>query len=190
MAKATNALTQGLSGKVSGLVFRRNANGTVSVGDAPRPSSKVPSPAVLAQRQRFQQAAFYGRAVQQDPAAMAAYATGIDVNTSSAYVVAVADYLSAPNIRNVDFSAYRGQKGDVITVQATDDFAVTEVRVLIQNPDGTLVEEGPALPDADGFTFRFVAKAVNASLDGDRIIVTAADRPGNQTTEQHTFGDR
>ena len=68
MAKAANALTQGLSGKVSGLVFRQNANGTVTVGDAPRPSSKAPTTAQLAQRQQFHQAAFYGRATQQDPA--------------------------------------------------------------------------------------------------------------------------
>lgn len=85
MAKATNALTQGLSGKVSGLVFRRNANGTVSVGDAPRPSTKEPNAATLARRQRFQEAAFYGRAVQQDPAIKAAYETAIDANNTSAH---------------------------------------------------------------------------------------------------------
>ncbi|GAA3930580.1 hypothetical protein [Hymenobacter algoricola] len=187
MAKATNALTQGLSGKVSGLVFRHHANGTVSVGDAPRPSAKAPTAGALAQRLRFQQAAFYGRAVQQDPAAKAAYETGVNANTTSSYVVSVADYLNAPSIRNVDFSAYRGQKGDVITVQATDDFAVTEVRVHIQNPDGTLVEEGAALPDPDGFTFRFTAQATNASLEGDKITVLAADRPGNRTRQEATL---
>ncbi|MCB2408711.1 hypothetical protein [Hymenobacter lucidus] len=184
MAKATNALTQGLSGKVLGLVFRRHANGSVSVGDAPRPSSKPPTEGALAQRQRFQQAAFYGRAVQQDPALKAAYETGVDVNTNSSYVVAVADYLAAPSIRHVDFNAYNGKPGDVITVQATDNFAVAEVRVRIQNPDGTLVEEGPALPDPDGFTFRFTASVSNSSLDGDKITVIAADRPGNQTMQE------
>ncbi|UOQ71343.1 hypothetical protein [Hymenobacter cellulosilyticus] len=122
--------------------------------------------------------------MQQDPALKAAYETGVDVNTTSSYVVAVADYLSAPSIRNVDFSAYHGKPGDVITVQATDNFAVTEVRVRIQNPDGTLVEEGPALPDPDGFTFRFTAKASNTSLEGDKITVTAADRPGNRTLKE------
>ncbi|MCC2546507.1 hypothetical protein LJY25_08635 [Hymenobacter sp. BT175] len=188
MANATNALTQGLSGKVSGLVFRRNANGTVSVGNAPRPSSKTPTAGALAQRQRFQQAAFYGRAVQQDPAAKEAYQTGVDADTASSYVVAVADYLSAPSIRNVDFSAYRGQPGDRIVIQATDDFAVTEVHVRIQNPDGTLVEEGAASADADGFTFRYTTTASNPSLAGDKILVTAADRPGNRTLEESTLG--
>ena len=157
MAKATNALTQGISGKVTGLIFRRNANGTVSVGDAPRPTTKAPTAGALAQRQRFQQAAFYGRAVLQDPAQQAAYQTGVDVNTNSAYTVAVSDYLNAPDIRDVDFSAYHGAIGDVILIHATDDFAVARVHVRIQNPDGTLVEEGDALPDPDSYTYRYKA---------------------------------
>ncbi len=183
MAKATNALTQGISGKVSGLVFRRNPDGSVSVGNAPRTTTKTPTPAMAAQRQRFQQAAFYGRAVQADPAANAAYETGIDTDTNSAYTVAVADYLNAPDIRDVDFSAYRGRIGDKITVQATDDFAVATVRVRIQNPDGALVEEGLAQPQPDGFTFIYTATAANASLTGDKITVIAEDRAGNETEQ-------
>ena len=187
MAKATNALTQGISGKVTGLVFRQNANGTVSVGDAPRPSSKAPTAGMLAQRQRFQQAAFYGRAIQQDPAQKAAYETGVDVNTQSPYTFAVADYLNAPDIRDVDFSASRGQVGDAIVIQATDDFAVHHVHVRIQNPDGTLVEEGNATADPDGYTYRYAATARNTSLTGDKIIVSAYDNPGNEATTQRTL---
>ncbi|GAB3584211.1 hypothetical protein [Hymenobacter daeguensis] len=187
MAKATNALTQGLSGKVSGLVFRQNANGTVSVGDAPRPSSKAPTPAILAQRQRFQRAAFYGRATQQDPAQKAAYQSATSPDIQSACAVAVADYLNAPDIRSVDFSAYRGAIGDEIVIQATDDFAVHHVHVRIQNPDGTLVEEGDATPDPDGYTYRYTATAQNASLAGDKILVSAYDNPGNETTQQKTL---
>jgi hypothetical protein len=187
MAKATNALTQGISGKVTGLVFRQHANGSVSVGDAPRPSSKAPTAGMLAHRQRFQQAAFYGRAVQQDPAQKAAYETAVDANTQSAYTVAVADFLNAPDIRNVDFSAYRGTVGDVIVIQATDDFAVHHVHVRIQNPDGSLVEEGDAAPDPDGYTYRYTTTARNTSLAGDKILVSAYDNPGNETTAQKTL---
>jgi hypothetical protein len=187
MAKATNALTQGISGKVSGMVFRRNANGSVSIGDAPRPSSKAPSAGTLAQRQRFQQAAFYGRAVQQDPARKAAYETGITADATSAYLVAVADFLNAPDINGIDFRNYGGRPGDVITILATDDFAINHVHVRIQNLDGTLVEEGDAAPDPDGYTFRYTATAVNASLTGDKITITATDMPGNATTEERTL---
>ncbi|MDO7873954.1 hypothetical protein Q5H93_04350 [Hymenobacter sp. ASUV-10] len=187
MAKATNALTQGISGKVSGLVFRQNANGSVTVGDAPRPSTKAPSAGTLATRQRFQQAAFYGRATQQDPAQKAAYATGTDTTIQSGYAVAVADFLNAPNITSVDFTAYSGQIGDRITIQATDDFAISHIHVLIQNPDGSIVEQGDALADPDGYTFRYTATAKNVSLTGDKITVTAHDNPGNVTTEQRTL---
>ena len=187
MAKATNVLTQGISGKVTGLVFRQHANGSVSVGDAPRPSSKAPTAGMLAHRERFQQAAFYGRAIQQDPARKAAYETAVDVNTQSAYTVAVADYLNAPDIRNVDFSAYRGAIGDVIVIQATDDFAVHHVHVRIQNPDGSLVEEGDALADPDRYIYRYAATVRNTSLAGDKILVTAYDNPGNETTQQKTL---
>ena len=184
MAKATNALTKGISGKVTGLVFRQNANGSVSVGDAPRPTSKAPTAGMLAQRQRFQQAAFYGRAVQQDPAQKAAYETGVDANTQSAYTVAVADYLNAPDIRHVDFSAYRGTVGDAIIIQATDDFAIHHVHVRIQRPDGTVAEEGDAPAGADGYTFRYAATARNTTFAGSKIIVSAYDNPGNETTQQ------
>ncbi len=187
MAKATNALTQGISGKVTGLVFRQNANGSVSVGDAPRPSSKAPTAGMLAQRQRFQQATFYGRAVQQDPAQKAAYETGIDVNTQSAYTVAVADFLNAPDILSVDFTAYRGQVGDAIVIQATDDFAVHHVHVRIQRPDGTIADEGDATAAPDGYTFRFAATTKNPAFAGCKVLVSAYDNPGNETTLQKTL---
>ena len=187
MAKATNALTQGISGKVSGLVFRQNANGTVTVGDAPRPSSKAPTAAIAAHRQRFQQAAFFGRAIQNDPAQKAAYATATDDTVRSAYNVAVSDFLNAPTIQTVDLSAYKGQIGDQITIQATDDFAVTRVHVRIQNSDGTLVEEGDARPAPDGYTYHYTATAKNLSLTGDKITVSVSDGPGNTTTQPHTL---
>ena len=180
MAKATNALTQGISGKVTGLVFRQNANGSVSVGDAPRPTAKAPTAGMLTQRQRFQQATFYGRAVQQDLAQKAAYETGVNANTQSAYTVAVADFLTAPNIQAVDFSAYRGALGDAIVVQATDDFAVHHVHVRIQHPDGTVVEEGDATPDADHYTFRYAATAKNSTVAGSKVVVSAYDTPATK----------
>lgn len=139
------------------------------------------SPAV-SQRQRIQQAAFYGHDVHQDPDKKATYAAGIDEILRSPYAVAVADYLNAPNITNVDFSGYHGKIGDCIVVEATDDFAVHHVHVRIQNPDGSLVEEGDATPQPDGCTFHYLATATNVSLAGDKITITAADNPGNETT--------
>lgn len=187
MAKATNALTQGISGKVTGLVFRRNADGTVSIGNAPRLSSKAPTARQQEVRDNFSDAAAYGRTVQQNPALKAAYETHVSDKANSAFAVAVQDSLHAPTVRAVDFTAYHGRVGDPITVQATDDFAVAAVHVRIQHPDGTVVEEGPAAVQADQFTFRYVATAANPGLAGDTVVVEVTDRPGNLTTAQRTL---
>ncbi len=155
----------------SGLVFRQNTH------NPPRAAGA----AGLTPRQRVQQAAFYGHDVRNDPARSAAYGKHTDEILRSPYSVAVADYLNAPDITNVDFSGYRGQVGDIIVVQATDDFALHHVHILIQNPDGSIVEEGDVVPEADGTTFRYRATALNDSLIGDKITVTATDYPGNET---------
>ena len=161
------------------MVFRQDA--------AEQPADCVATPVQLTPRQRIQQAAFYGHDVRHDPDRKAAYAAGTDEILRSPYAVAVADYLNAPNITNVDFSGYHGKIGDAIIVHATDDFAVHHVRVCIQNPDGSIVEEGDATPELSGTAFRYVATAMNDSLAGDKITVTAADHPGNQTSKQETL---
>ncbi|WP_051719126.1 hypothetical protein [Hymenobacter sp. IS2118] len=156
------------------LVFRQNTSNPPTAAGA----------AGLTQRQRVQQAAFYAHDVRNDPARESAYRKHTDEILRSPYAVAVADYLNAPNITNVDFSGYRGRVGDVIVVQATDDFALHHVHVLIQNPDGSIVEEGDVRPEADGSTFRYVATASNESLAGDKITITASDYPGNETRQE------
>jgi hypothetical protein len=65
----------------------------------------------------------------------------------------------------------------------SDDFAVKSVHVRIINADGSLVEEGPAVNSA-GSAWIYTAAQNNESLDGDKIIITASDLPGNITTEE------
>lgn len=158
----------------AGLTFRQNTH-------------NPPLKAGLTPRQHVQQAAFYAHDVRNDPERRDAYGKRIDAILSTPYSVAVADYLNAPNISSVDFSKYHGQVGDTILVMASDDFALYNVRVLIQNADGSTVEEGDAVAEPDGTTFRYVATAHNESLAGDKITITAADYPGNETTKQEVL---
>jgi hypothetical protein len=99
------------------------------------------------------------------------------------YVVAVADFLNAPDIENVDVSGYKGQPGDTIRVRVTDDFAVTWVSVRITNSDGSLVEE-TAAQSSDGYEWTCTATQTNDSLEGDKIEVFASDTPGNYVHNQ------
>jgi hypothetical protein len=90
---------------------------------------------------------------------------------------------SAPDIEQVDLSGYTGKVGDRILVQASDDFAVKSVHVHIANADGSLVEKGEA--EHAGILWAYTATQNNESLEGDKIIISASDLPGNVTEEYH-----
>ena len=181
MAKQkNNVVTHGLSGTVGGmLVFRQTATGTV-VQSPPRVSGKS-TEAQRAHRQKFQRAVLYGKAAVADPAVQQEYAAAAQRKKRQPFNVAVADFMHAPDIDVIDVSAYHGQPGDVIRIEATDDFAVKEVRVVITNPDGSLVEEGLAAPGARKFEWIYTATAENPGLTGGSIEVYASDMPGNTT---------
>jgi hypothetical protein len=172
-----NVVTYGLSGKVGDLLVFRNFNGLTVISRPPKVSDKV-SDAQKAQRRKFQRAVLYSNAVAADAEQLAAYAAKAKKGQTGRNV-AVADFLHAPDIETIDLSGYHGQPGDVIRIIVTDDFAVKEVRIVITNPDGSLVEEGSAQPEATGYEWTYTATAVNESLEGDRIEVFASDTPGN-----------
>jgi hypothetical protein len=179
-----NVVTHGLSGTVGGmLVFRQTATGTV-VQSLPRVSGKS-TEAQLAQRRKFQRAVVYAGVAVTDPTLEAVYAARAKKG-QSARNVAVADFLHAPNIEVIDLSGYHGTPGDVIRIEATDDFAVKEVKVVITNPDGSLVEEGFAQQGAPGFEWIYTATAANPGLTSDRIEVYASDIPGNISKAEET----
>ena len=187
MAKQkNNVVTHGLSGKVGELlIFRRTSTGTV-VAKRPEVSNKV-SEAQRAQRRRFQRAVVYGKATLADPVLGEGYTAAAQRKKRQPFNVAVADFLHAPDIELIDVSAYHGQPGDVIRIEATDDFAVKEVKVVISNPDGSLVEEGLAQPGAMTFEWIYTATAANPGLTGDRIEVYVSDIPGNITSLEHSI---
>jgi hypothetical protein len=160
------------------LVFRQTATGTV-IQSPPRVSGKV-SELQRAQRRRFQHAVLYAGAAVSDPETGPVYAAKSGEGRTPR-IVAIADYLRAPDIERVDVSGYHGQPGDVIRIEATDDVMVKEVKVVITRVDGVPVEEGFAVPEATGYEWTYTAVTVNDSLAGDRIEVYASDLPGNIT---------
>jgi hypothetical protein len=172
-----NVVTHRLSGKIGDLlVFRQRAGSTV-VAKTPAVSNKT-TEAQRAQRRKFQRAVLYAGGVAADPELSDAYA-GKTKPGQTFRNLAVADYLHAPDIEVIDLSGYHGKPGDVIRIEAIDDFAVREVKVVITNPDGTPVEEGFAKPGIAGYEWLYTATATNDDLSGDRIEVFASDTPGN-----------
>jgi hypothetical protein len=74
-----------------------------------------------------------------------------------------------------------------IRIKATDDFKVQQVSVRIENADASLIEEGQAVADPDERFWIYTATAVNESLTGDKITVSATDRPQNVSREEQVL---
>jgi hypothetical protein len=64
---------------------------------------------------------------------------------------------------------------------------VQQVTVKIENADATFVEEGQAVLSPDGLSWIYTATAANESLSGDKITVTATDRPQNISREEQVI---
>jgi hypothetical protein len=181
MAKSkNNVVTYGLSGKVGDLLLFRQRHGQTVVAKIPKQSGKV-SEKQLKQRHRFQQAVFYGKMAINSPETAELYKTAA-TGGKTPFNVAVADFMNAPDIVHVDLSGYAGGAGDVILVDATDDFAVKSVTVKIVNGNGT-VEEGQADYTA-GCRWTYTATQDNSDTATSKITVTASDLPGNVTESE------
>ena len=184
---SNNIITQGLSGTIGGTLVFRQVGGRTIVSASPRETDKAPTAGQLAHQERFQQAALYAKAQLADPAAKAEYAEARTAQNSSTYAIAVADFMQAPDIHQVDLSEYEGLAGDTIRVRVTDDFRVVAVQVRIENGDGSLVEEGAARQEQNGPDWVYTATQANPSLTGDKITIRATDKPHNLTSTSRTL---
>jgi hypothetical protein len=184
MAKvAGNIVLHGAHGKLGDQIVIRQRSGTTILSQAPVASGKEPTAAQAAHRLRFQLAVLYGKKVLGDATLEAEYAARAE-GLKNAYNVAVADFLHAPDIDEIDVTNYHGAVGDTIRIRVTDDFEVKQVTVAIHNGDGSLVEEGDAVQQDDVIDWLYTATAENTEMAGDRIEIKAMDRPGNITEEE------
>lgn len=181
-----NVITHGLSGKVGDLIVFRSRFGRTFVSTKPKERTGEPSEAQQAQKAKFQQAVIYAKAAINDPATMQGYKDAAK-DEAMPYTIAIADFFHAPKIDTIDISKYTGKVGDVISLKVSDDFKVVEVIVTILNADGTEVEHGNAVLKAGTIEWIYTAKAANASLDGDKIVIRASDIPGNLSEKEEVI---
>lgn len=184
-SKANYAIT-GLSGKV-GKIFVYRQRGGETIVATPPVRTAPPSPKQIQQQNKFAQAAAYARNALLDPTLKEAYTTEAKKRRNvSPYNMAMTDYLRPPVITEVNHSGYDGSaSGQKIIIQVADAFKVTAVKVEIQNSDESTLEQGNAtLKDGK---WEYVTTATNASISGDKITLTATDRPGNTTKKEITL---
>jgi hypothetical protein len=182
MAKsAKNLVLHGASGKLGDQIVIRQRGGEAILSQAPGRRGGEPTAPQKIQQQKFEQAILYGKAQLADPTAKAEYQTKA-AGMKSAFNVAVADFLKAPNFDEIDLTAYHGAVGDLIRVRVTDDFKVKQVQVSIFNSDGSLVEQGDAAQQTNQIDWIYTAATANESTTGDKIVVRASDKPGHIST--------
>ena len=184
-----NVVTHGLSGKVGDMLVFSQRHGKTVVSRKPRINENRELSAEQEQHKRkFQQAIIYAKSAVADVSTKAAYDAERKPGMS-AFNVAVADLLNAPDIESIDLSAYHGNIGDLIVVQVMDDFKVASVTITISNADGSEVESGNAVQNTDNaLNWTYSATQNNPSLTGDKITVVVSDLPGNLTQKQETLG--
>jgi hypothetical protein len=180
---AKNLVLHGASGKIGDMLVIRQRAGNTILAQAPGKRDGEMTEKQKEHIGKFQQAVLYGRSQIADADSKAEYvekASGM----KSAYNIAVADFFHAPDIDEIDLSNYSGAAGDTIRIRAMDDFRVEEVKVSIFNGDGSLVEEGLAVQDDNELDWIYTATARIESLEGDKIVVSVSDKPGNVTEEE------
>lgn len=180
MAKVkNNIVTEGLSGKLGDrIVFRQKAGKTIVAVKPQMPEER--SEAQINHAQRFREASQYAVEALKDPNVRAGYAARAKAG-QSAYNVALADYLTLPDISLVDFSLYDGKKGSQLRIRVSDDHLVSDVQVSIYSPDGTLLEQGSATPMLNGVDWAYTTQIASTEVQGNRLLIRATDLPGNRS---------
>jgi hypothetical protein len=141
-------------------------------------------------RDRFGLATAYAKKQIADAETRALYSTGISKKLKSAYAVAFRDALTPPVVASIDACEYYGAVGDIIRINAFDDFRVTRLRVVITNRHGQELERGNAVGHP-GNLFLWIYKATvrNTDFHGTKITATAFDFPGNEGTAEEVLTD-
>jgi hypothetical protein len=175
MAKVRNNIViHGLSGTIGDqLVIRQDKAGRTIVAAAPGDDpNRTFTPAQQEHQEKFREAATYAKGAKDDPA----YVEKAKGTPQIPQNVAMADWFHAPEITEVDVSAWHGAAGQPIRVRAVDDVLVTQVNVVITDSAGVVLEQGTAnIADGNWWVYTTTATAP----DGSKIIASARDLPGH-----------
>lgn len=177
MAKIkNNVIMQSISGMIGKQVIFKTRAGKMYVSAAPDiDENRVPTKAQQAARDNFKRCSEYAKSAVEDRETKQAYLTFAQPG-QTAYNIALKDAFNPPEVVSVVTKGYQGAEGNIIIVQARDDFKVASVKVTIYNTENELVEEGLAIADAGNWIYI----AVKSNTSAAKIIATAIDLPGNE----------
>lgn len=174
-----NSLINNLSGAIGNLVLVRR-KGKLYVRRRPSVTPER-TERQLEQQDQFKQANGYAKIVLADAQLRQPYELAAQSRSGTAQNLAVGDFLNKPVVREIDPSAYAGRSGDIIVIEAEDDFEVVEVRVVIRDREKAVVEEGAAARVDD--QWRYSASKDLAAGEIVTLEATAIDRPQHTGTK-------
>ena len=155
MAKVKNNLfVRGLSdSQGTQLMVRQTRSGRAIVSASPTfDENRIISEAQL---QKFQAMSMHGRDSRTD-------------------MLAMADFVHAPEISELDIEDWSGAPGQIIRIKAVEHVRVERVNVIITHSTGTALEQGPARR-AEGNWWTYTTTSTAPDLA--RVVVTARDLP-------------
>ena len=187
MSKSTNnPILQKHSGMLGNLVIRQ-VNGKTIISIRPK-KREVPTDHQLKTKARFMLAVDYAKKQMADPNSKALYKKAAVREIPNAYTAALKDFLNKPTVTIVDVKDYTGAIGSEIHVVAKDDFEVASVRVDIYNAADALLESGYAAPNKVRNGWSYAVATLNMPTAGSRVVVTAKDRPKNESVKEVVIG--
>jgi len=179
-----NIVTRGLSGKLGKQIVFRQWSGATFLAKAPVMSSSFLNNEVIVKNKlRFKAATGYAKRVMNDPALKQVYKSRCKAR-QNAYAKAIQDFYGAPEIEEIDLSNYTGEANSFIRVYATENFRVDQVRVMIENEQNQEVESGFATQEENTDWWKFIVSGTHILSSGGKVVVTASDLPGNETTKE------
>ncbi|RFM37012.1 hypothetical protein [Chitinophaga silvisoli] len=134
-------------------------------------STKKPTKNQVAARQKMAEAAAYAVAILQDPEIKAYYESKAGPG-QNAYNMAIKDAFKAPEVQKIQVEE------TTVVVTAKDEFRVAEVAVKVLDAAGNILERGNAILGRNGVDWYYKAGSLP---HGAKVIVVAADLPGNET---------
>lgn len=176
-----NIINYGPSGMFDNQIVFRQRYGKIIGCKAPKKRPGKGTPNQQKARQRMTEANIYARKVKLMPGWSAFYEERL-YNGRCVQHLAVSDYFHPPIIHHINTGSYRGRRGGLITVNATDNFKVKQVIVTVYNELGLVVESGDAVQifGSDNWEYTAITKCNGVC----RIEVKAMDLPGNVTMQE------
>ncbi|MDR0602893.1 MAG: hypothetical protein LBG80_01150 [Bacteroidales bacterium] len=181
-----NVVMYGVSGKIGDILIFSQRNGKTIISRVPRIKRVRLSKKQKEHQKRFQKATIFAKTIIHTEEGQVYIKAAKEKTGLTAYNIAIADFMHAPEIKSINISAYKGKIGNKIRIKAIDDFAVKSVHVRINNAEGSIIEEGNAVKSAKD-SWIYTAVKNNTTLKGNKIIITVSDIPGNCTTAEENL---